>query len=310
MRGLRLFWAATCAPALTMTLIVGCGDKPASTAPPAKGGGAMSGPSTTGDKTTSAGEKTPVEAKDTATIKGKVVYDGTPPTPKSLKEQMSEAKGDKELCLSGDTNDPLWMVGADKGVANVVVWVKAPEGKYLKTPDKLQARTEKVKIDQPHCAFEPHVVAFSPTFFDAASKKEKKTGEVLEVLNSSPAKHNTGWNGNRLFNSGASEIINPKGTYTIDAVAGKPDNAGGEDLLSISCDIHKWMTAKAAVFDHPFYAVTNAKGEFEIKDVPAGSELILCVWHESMDPTSLKKATQEKVTLEGGKTLTKEIKLK
>ena len=43
------------------------------------------------------------------------------------------------MCLAGDTKDPLWIVGADKGVENVVVWVKAPEGKYLKTPDKLQA---------------------------------------------------------------------------------------------------------------------------------------------------------------------------
>ena len=294
-----------------MTLIVGCGDKPATTPAPNKsGGGAMSGPSTTGDKMTSGGsEKTPVEAKATATIKGKVVYDGTPPAPKSLKDAMS-ASGDKDLCLAGDTNDPVWMVGADKGVANVVVWVKAPEGKYLQTPEKLQARTDKVNIDQPHCAFEPHVIAFSPTFFDAASKKEKKTGEILEVLNSSPAKHNTGWNGNRLFNAGDSKIIPSKGTYPIDAVAGKSDNAGSEDLLSISCDIHKWMTAKAAVFDHPYYAVTNAKGEFEIKDVPAGSELILCVWHESMDPTSLKKAKQEPVTLKAGETAVKEIKIK
>jgi hypothetical protein len=70
------------------------------------------------------------------------------------------------------------------------------------------------------------------------------------------------------------------------------------------------MTAKVAVFDHPFYAVTNAKGEFEIKDVPAGSELILCTWHESMDPASLKKAIQEKVTLKAGDPTIKEIKIK
>ena len=70
------------------------------------------------------------------------------------------------------------------------------------------------------------------------------------------------------------------------------------------------MTAKAAIFDHPYFAVTNAKGEFEIKDVPAGSELVLCVWHESMDPSSLKGAKKENITLKAGETPVKDIKIK
>jgi len=165
-------------------------------------------------------------------------------------------------------------------------------------------------MDQPHCLFEPHVVAFSPTFYDAATKKEKKTGQVFEVLNSAPKNHNTAWSGNRLFNAGDTKIIAPKGNLPIDAQSGKADSAGGEDLISISCDIHKWMTAKAAVFDHPFYAVTNGKGQFEIKDVPAGSEIEFCVWHESMDSASLKAAKKEKITLKAGETAVKDLKIK
>jgi hypothetical protein len=306
MRASRFFWAALCAPALTTTLIVGCGDKPPDKAPPSKSGNAAPAMDS-GSKST--GEKTPVDATATATIKGKVVYDGTPPTPMSLAEKMS-THADKDLCLAGDTKDPLWIVGSDKGVANVVVWVKAPEGKYLKTPDKMQARTDKVTMDQPNCAFEPHVVAFSPTFYDASSKKQKKTGEVFDVLNTSPKPHNTTWSGNRLINSGDNKIVAPKTTYPIDAVPSKPDTVGGEDLLSISCNIHTWMTAKAAVFDHPYYAVTNKNGEFEIKDVPAGSELVLCVWHESMDPSSLKNPKKENITLKAGETAVKEFKIK
>jgi len=306
MRVSRLFWAAFCAPALTTTLIVGCADKPPDKAPPSKSGNAAP---TMDSGSKSTGEKTPVDATATATIKGKVVYDGTPPTPESLVKVMTEHQ-DHDMCLAGDTKNPLWIVGADKGVENVVVWVRAPEGKYLKTPDKLQARTDKVKMDQPHCAFEPHVVAFSPTFYDAASKKQKKTGEIFDVLNSSPKNHNTTWSGNRLFNSGDNKIIASKTDYVIDGAPSKPDAVGGEDLLNISCDIHKWMTAKAAVFDHPYYAVTNAKGEFEIKDVPAGSELVLCVWHESMDPSSLKGAKKENITLKAGETKVEDIKIK
>jgi hypothetical protein len=309
MRASRLFWAGLGTPALTLALMAGCSsDKPEST------GGGTKAPTDSGKMggttkpSTSSGEKTPVEGTGVATIKGKITYDGTPPTPKSLKDVMG-AHADKDMCLSGDTNDPTWIVGKDGSIANVVVWVKAPDGKYLKTPDKQQARTDKVTMDQPHCAFEPHVIAYSPTFYDAATKKQKKTGEVFEVLNSSLKPHNTTWSGNKLINSGDNKAIPSKGNYLIEAIPCKADAANSEDLLAISCDIHKWMTAKAAVFDHPFYAVTNGKGEFEIKDVPAGSEIEFCVWHESMDPTSLKAAKKEKITLKAGENV-KDLKIK
>ena len=79
MRASRLFWAGLCAPAMTLTLIVGCGDKPASHRRHRKIGQHCAGTRTSGGKMSSGGgEKTPVEAAAVATIKGKVVYDGTP----------------------------------------------------------------------------------------------------------------------------------------------------------------------------------------------------------------------------------------
>ncbi|CAN5459469.1 hypothetical protein BH10PLA2_BH10PLA2_19220 [soil metagenome] len=309
MQRTKRLWAGLCAPALATAMIAGCsGDKAASSSggkpPVTTGGGTGKGSAASG------GEKIAVEAKDTATIKGKISFDGTPPAGKDIKAEMNK-HADHDLCLAGDTSDQTWIVGADKGVANVVVWVKAPEGKYLATPAAKQAQTKKVTMDQPFCAFVPHVVAFDPTFYDAVSKKQKKTGEIFEVLNSSSKNHNTTWSGDKLINSGGNEIIKSKGAaYVVDAVPSKADAAGKEDLINISCDIHKWMTGKAAVFDHPFYAVTDKNGNFEIKDVPAGSELVLCYWHESMDPNSLKGAKKENITLKAGETSVKEFKVK
>ena len=48
----------------------------------------------------------------------------------------------------------------------------------------------------------------------------------------------------------------------------------------ITCDIHSWMTAYWVVLDHPYVAVTNAKGQFEIVDLPEGEHEV-CVWHEN-----------------------------
>jgi hypothetical protein len=302
MRVSRLLW-----PALAAALIIGCNsEKPSSSNPAGAGPNPGLTPDAPSKKT---GDKKPIESKGVATIKGKVIFDGTPPTPGSYVEEMNKQQ-DKALCLAGDTKNPLWMVGDDKGVANVVVWVRAPEGHYLPTPQKDQAQTKKITMDQPHCAFEPHVVAIDPTFYDAASKKQKKTGAIFEVLNSSPVNHNTTWKGNPLFNAGDNRVINPKKTYEIDAVPSKADAAGNEDLVNISCDIHKWMTAKAAIFDHPYFAVTNKNGEFEIKDVPAGAELELCFWHESMDPTSLRKHEKETINLKAGESVVKDKKIK
>src|SRR5262245_45316575 len=101
---------------------VGCGgsdkqDKPKASGgtPPVKpGGDGGKGPSTTA----STGDKTALEATGTGTLKGKVTFAGSPPERAPLK--IPDENKDKAHCLKGDVKDPTWIVGADKGVANVV----------------------------------------------------------------------------------------------------------------------------------------------------------------------------------------------
>jgi hypothetical protein len=287
---------------------LGCGGEAKTSATVARSTG-TTGAGATGS-TAAAGEASAIEVKDTGTLKGKVTYDGTPPTPDDLTGQMeAKAEPDKSHCLKGDRKGQLWIVGADKGVANVVVWLRAPEGKFFDVPAAERNRTDTVTVDQPFCQFIPHVQAINPSDYDPSTKKQKKTGQTFKILNSAPINHNTAWKGNPLFNSGVNQIINPKKEMDVVAAPCSPSKAGGEDLLSVNCDIHKWMTAKVAVFDHPYYAVTKADGTYEIKNVPAGVEVILCHWHESMDATSLRKAVTEKVTLKTGEN-TKDFTIK
>src|SRR5262249_23131365 len=53
-------------------------------------------------------------------------------------------------------------------------------------------------------------------------------------------------------------------------------NAG---FYKINCDLHPWERSWLYVSDHPYVAITNEKGEFQIKDVPPGT-YDLRVWHE------------------------------
>ena len=51
--------------------------------------------------------------------------------------------------------------------------------------------------------------------------------------------------------------------------------------IQYKCTIHGWMTGYVRIFDHPYYAVTDADGKFEIKDAPAGNYRIV-YWHENV----------------------------
>lgn len=53
-------------------------------------------------------------------------------------------------------------------------------------------------------------------------------------------------------------------------------------LISMRCDIsHPWMTAFVFVSPHPYGAVSDVAGRFQIKGLPAGS-YTLDVWHERL----------------------------
>ena len=52
-------------------------------------------------------------------------------------------------------------------------------------------------------------------------------------------------------------------------------------MVRFKCDLHNWMGAYAGVVDHPYFAVTSPGGQFELKDVPAGTYTIEA-WHEKL----------------------------
>ena len=49
--------------------------------------------------------------------------------------------------------------------------------------------------------------------------------------------------------------------------------------MRLQCDIHSNMNAYWAGFDHPYFAVTDVDGAFEIGGIPPGT-YTLVAWHE------------------------------
>jgi len=66
--------------------------------------------------------------------------------------------------------------------------------------------------------------------------------------------------------------------------------------VRVFCNIHQTMSAIIVVLRTPWYAVTNARGGFEIADVPPG-EYRLHVFHERASEESLR-ALERTVTVE------------
>ena len=144
------------------------------------------------------------------------------------------------------------VVSSDMGLRNSVVslLVPPPVAKLNVAPT--------VQMDQKQCIFVPRVVVVP-------------VGGTVEFLNSDRLLHNLHSAGgdNPTFNR-----TQPKGR-TIPIVFRRPE------IIRIDCDLHPWMRAWVVVAEHPFYAVTNQRGEFVFENIPPGT-YPLQVWHESL----------------------------
>jgi len=67
--------------------------------------------------------------------------------------------------------------------------------------------------------------------------------------------------------------------------------------MKVTCDFHSWMSAYLLVLDHPYMAISDEKGNFQIKNLPAG-EHSFYLWHEELYAIDKKF----KVTVKAGQT--------
>ena len=100
-----------------------------------------------------------------------------------------------------------------------------------------------------------------------------RPGDTLIVKNSAPVAHNFFWSSS---NNGEYNVTVPKmEKWTM------PEKITAESPpIQYKCTIHGWMTGYVRVFEHPYYAVTDDDGKFEIKNAPVGKFRIV-LWHEN-----------------------------
>ena len=106
-------------------------------------------------------------------------------------------------------------------------------------------------------------------------------GSTVDFPNDDPIYHNVfSLSRARTFNLGRF----PRG----ESRAVKFDKAG---IVKVFCDIHSHMAASVVVFNHPWFTVADADGNFEIGDLPPGNPQITA-WHERLGDTTIRVRTE------------------
>ena len=166
------------------------------------------------------------------------MLDGTAPKNEAIKMNADPVCVKREHDAA-DRRKPTWSAATASRSANVFVYVKDGLGNYV-----FDTPTEPAKIDQKECRYHPHVFGM-------------RVGQPLEIVNSDPTLHNIHAmpKGNAEFNNGQ-PIQGMKMTHTFD----KP-----EVMVPFKCDVHGWMNAYVGVLDHPYFAVTDKDGKFELQ---------------------------------------------
>ncbi len=189
-----------------------------------------------------------------AKLKGQVVWDGqVPAQPKIVPGVNQNVCAQDKRPLEED----FIIDQKTNGLKNVFVWIRPAGAKgddafpaKLINPALVKPDSPTVSINQPCCRFIPHVLA-------------AREGQQLIINNNAPIAHNSKWSSSK--NGDYNPLIPAGDKFTL------PQPLVFErGEITLQCSLHSWMKAHVRVFDHPYFAVTDAEGNFEINNAPAG----------------------------------------
>ena len=187
-----------------------------------------------------------------ATLVGSILVNGKIPDP--LKLDMEADPVCVEINRPFARTDDL--LTNNQALLNAFVYVKGgPLNEY-----SFEVPAAKVTLERKGCRFSPRVLGL-------------RVGQPLEVINSDPTQHNTH----------PIPRLNPEWNMS-QSVGGPPyvtTFARPEQFIPVKCNQHPWERAILGVFAHPFFAISDQLGNYEIRGVPEGTYKLV-VWHERL----------------------------
>jgi plastocyanin len=157
-------------------------------------------------------------------------------------------------------------------VKNVVVYLK---GVATRGP----LPTMRAELRQEHEMFLPHVLAIT-------------RGSTVDFPNADPIFHN-------VFSLSSAATFDLR-RYPQGQTRSQQFNKAG--VVKVYCHIHSHMSATILVLDHPYFAIPQQDGSYELPNVPAGNYTIVG-WHERIGERAAP------VRVERGRTATVDLSL-
>lgn len=200
-----------------------------------------------------------IDVTDGGTIKGVVSWKGEIPELPPFGDIVHP-----EVCGETQPSPALQVDPKSKRVRWVLVYLeqiekgKAPAEKYWLHMGK--DTTGKVP-DTEACQFKQHIFPFVRS-------------QVVAMVNFESILHNP-----NFFNERHVSILNMVMPTPYRVIEHTILQYHGKGVMSYQCDVHSHMNGYWAGFHHPYFAVTDADGKFELRGVPPGT-YTLVAWHE------------------------------
>ena len=194
--------------------------------------------------------------KGTITLGASVAVDSTPIT------------SDQNIC--GTSAHLSVEIGTKRQLANALVWVAGVStGKNLPVERRLEVASEDCEID-------PRV-------------QGTVEGAAVNVFNDDKVIHRL-----VFLRAGTNDTLVVTPFFNIGQVVATEKLAKEPGVVEVRCVQHPWTRGYVAVFDHPYFAVTEKDGRFSIDSLPPGNYRLM-VWHEGM-----AKPKEQALTISAG----------
>ena len=188
-----------------------------------------------------------------ASLTGSIIANGEVPKPRRYDMTADPVCGE----LTGDHVEVKDLLVNNQRVLNTFIYLKSgePLDKY-----SFEAPASEVVLEHRNCNYVPLVLGI-------------RVGQKLSLVNGDQTIHNTHptpkynqeWN--RSQGVGSAPFVK---TFRR-----------AEQFIPFKDNQHPWERAMVGVFDHPFFAVSDEFGNYEIRGVPPGTYKLV-VWHQRL----------------------------